>query len=109
MGGEVTGLTAPDDREAGLSLHEFDVSLVIVATDVEVDLDSFTEMVDGFRRVFHESNLKAEFVVVDDGIGGAFYDALCALNRSVPNFRVIRFRRTFGEYSYTLPTRRVLT
>jgi glycosyltransferase involved in cell wall biosynthesis len=98
MNRELTSpVSAPDDRAAGLSVHEFDVSLIVVATEVTVDLPSFTEMVDGFRRVFHESNLKAEFLVVDDGIGGAFYDALVALNKEIPNFRVIRFRRTFGE------------
>ncbi|MCB9831162.1 MAG: glycosyltransferase [Planctomycetes bacterium] len=77
--------------------YEFDVSLVVVATNVEVDLESFGEMIDSFRRVFHENNLKAEFIVVDDGVGGPFFEALQALNREVPNFRVIRFRRTFGE------------
>ncbi|MEZ6194890.1 MAG: glycosyltransferase [Planctomycetota bacterium] len=93
----MTESAAASNRAPAVDLHEFDVSLIVVATEVEVDLPSFAEMIDGFRRVFHESNLKAEFIVVDDGIGGAFYDALVSLNRSVPNFRVIRFRRTFGE------------
>ncbi len=82
----------------GLPLsYEFDVSLIVVATNVEVDIESFGEMIDAFRRVFHESNLKAEFIVIDDGIGGRFFESLQVLNQKIPNLRVIRFRRTFGE------------
>ncbi|MCA9323461.1 MAG: glycosyltransferase [Planctomycetes bacterium] len=85
------------DSDPILASHEFDVSLVVVASDVEVDLEAFGEMVDAFDKVFCSNHLKAEFLVVDDGIGGAFFEALTVLNREVPNFKVIRFRRTFGE------------
>jgi len=87
----------PDVIEGSGPSHEFDLSLIIVATNVRVDLPTFTEMIDAFRRVFHESNVKAEILVVDDGVGGAFYETLQQLNREIPNFKVIRFRRTFGE------------
>lgn len=77
--------------------YEFDLSLIIIASNTVVDLEAFTEMIDGYRKVFHESNLKAEFIVVDDGVGGRFHDTLIVLNREVHNFRVVQFRRTFGE------------
>jgi hypothetical protein len=77
--------------------HEYDVSLVIVATNTRVELTCFTEMIDAFRRVFHESKISCEIIVVDDGVGGSFYDALQVLNETLPDFKVIRFRRAFGE------------
>lgn len=92
---------APKPKDAETSeipgYHEYDVSLVIVATNTRVDLDSFTEMIDAFRRVFHESKLSSEIIVVDDGVGGAFYESLCVLNETLSDFKVIRFRRAFGE------------
>lgn len=97
MNRAVTAAAAEQDLDRLPLAYEFDVSLVIVATNVDVDIASFGEMVDAFRRVFHENNLKAEFIVVDDGVGGSFFEALQVLNREVPHFRVIRFRRTFGE------------
>ncbi|MEE9392195.1 MAG: glycosyltransferase [Planctomycetota bacterium] len=95
----VPGLQAAEAAESTdvIERYEFDVTLVVVASDVDVHLDSFVEMIDAFRRVFHESNLKAEYIVVDDGNTGSFYDLLVRLNREIPNFKVIRFRRTFGD------------
>lgn len=98
MSKQPTTTVDADASLEGLPLaYEFDVSLIVVATNVEVDIESFGEMIDAFRRVFHESNLKAEFIVIDDGIGGRFFEALQVLNQKIPNLRVIRFRRTFGE------------
>ena len=101
---EVTSTqTIPDLEPAGSSSaeaqasSEFDVSLVVVVSNTDVDLEAFTEMVDTFRRVFHQNEIKGEFIVVDDGVGGGFFDAARVLNREIPDFRVIRFRRTFGE------------
>ncbi len=90
-----TGIASGEQSTA--ASHDYDVSLVIVATNTRVELDCFTEMIDAFRRVFHESRISCEIIVVDDGVGGAFYDALQALNETIPDFKVIRFRRAFGE------------
>ncbi len=80
-----------------LPAYEFDISIVILAAESHLDVDAFAEMVDAFRKVVREARIKAEFIVVDDGVGGDFFDLLVQLNREIPNFRVIRFRRNFGE------------
>src|SRR5262249_48401455 len=38
-----------------------------------------------------------EVILVDDGVGGDFADHVAALTRDRPNFRGLRFRRSFGE------------
>jgi glycosyltransferase involved in cell wall biosynthesis len=75
----------------------FDVSLVVVASNERVDLKAFADMIDAFRNVFFEAGIAAEYIVVDDGIGGDFWEALKAFNAKIPSFRAVRFRRTFGE------------
>ena len=74
-----------------------DVSLVVVATNERVELPAFMAMIDAFRAVFHDAGLRAVFIIVDDGVGGEFWEAAQALCTTIPEFRAIRFRRTFGE------------
>lgn len=82
---------APTNRE------EFDVSVIAIASNEHVDAELFVSMIDSIREVAHRENLRTEIIVVDDGIGGDFWRCIQILSQRVPNFRALRFRRTFGE------------
>ncbi len=74
-----------------------DVSLVVVASNVRVDPGLFEEMVAGFQAEFAKENVTAEIIVVDDGIGGAFFERVKSLRNRWPRFQIIRLLRSFGE------------
>jgi len=74
-----------------------DLSLVVLATDVRPDLTLFREMMDVYRNELDAQAFAYEVIVVDDGVGGDFFDTVVDMKLDWPELKAIQFRRSFGE------------
>lgn len=74
-----------------------DLSLVVLASNADPDLGLFREMLDVYRDELDNQPRTYEVIVVDDGIGGEFFEAVLAIKETWPELRCIQFHRPFGE------------
>lgn len=80
-----------------MSSCSLDVSLVVLASNTKPDISLFSEMMETWRGELEALGRSYEVIVVDDGVGDAFFDAAVAVRNDWDAVRIVRFRRCFGE------------
>lgn len=73
-----------------------ELAVIVIASNEQVDVKVYAEMIDALRAAAHKEGVKIEFIVIDDGVGADFWRATQLLARDVPSFKAMRFRRVFG-------------
>ena len=79
---------------------DLELSLIVLASNEQPDLVLFAEMMSVYRSELDAQTRSYEVIVVDDGIGEAFFDAVLELKRGWPELRAIQFRGCSGSPSH---------
>ena len=74
-----------------------DVTLVVLASGSKPKVAMTEALIRNYEEALVDLRKSFEVIFVDDGVGGEFLDYVSRLTRDRPNFRGVRFRRSFGE------------
>jgi glycosyltransferase involved in cell wall biosynthesis len=74
-----------------------DVTLVVLASGGKPKTAMTQELIGNYESALADLGKTYEIILVDDGVGGEFSDYVTQLTKERPNFRGLRFRRSFGE------------
>ena len=80
-----------------MSRGSTELTLIVLASNTKPEAKLFTDMMATWRHHLEDLGRTYEVIVVDDGVGDAFFDAAEAIRQGWPEVRIIRFRRCFGE------------
>ncbi|HMS15548.1 MAG TPA: glycosyltransferase [Planctomycetota bacterium] len=80
-----------------MSSPSLDISLIVIASTSEPDLNLFRDMMATWRRELEALRRSYEVLVVDDGFGDPFLLEAKRIAKDWKEVRVVCFRRNFGE------------
>jgi len=73
------------------------IEKISVVIPVYNEADSIDILHDALEKVLDKMDLSYEVLLIDDGSIDTTYDKLIAINEKNPNFKIIKFRRNFGQ------------